>query len=98
MEQAEKKAQRVVVGMDPREVSLNPPPDYLFGTVMREYFTEAVRDVCQSAFLQVMDRGGYNDQARRNRERISREQAKERFDLDALNRARTMKSTVRRVA
>lgn len=97
-DQTEKKNRRVVVSMDPRQASLNPPPNYRYGTVERSYFLDAVSDVCLSAFLQVMDRGDYNERARRNRERVSREQTKERLELALLNREHRTKQSIQRAA
>ena len=58
-----------------------PPPDIydalLFGGKQsedmpeRDVFLESLNQVCASAFLQLMDKGGYNESARLNRARIS---------------------------
>jgi hypothetical protein len=40
-------------------------------------FWEDIGDICSSPFLQLMDRGGYGDKARENRERIAREREAE---------------------
>jgi len=64
--------------------SQNPPPDVYYGSPdpgpdengnpqpgNREAFLESLNHVCASAFLQLMDKGGYNESARANRERIA---------------------------
>jgi sigma-70-like protein len=74
-------------------VSQNPPPDVYYGSPdpgpddngnpqpgNREGFLASLNHVCASAFLQLMDKGGYNESARANRERIE----KGRRDLHAL--------------
>jgi len=96
VEQQERKRGNKTVCVDAREASLCPPPDYKLRTVERDYFLEAVREVCDSAFLQVMDRGGYNERARENRERISRDARKQAEYVAVLNRGRG--ATMKRVA
>lgn len=54
-------------------VSENPPPDVFFGMEYRDPFLESVGAVCSSAVWQLQNRGGYNDSARLNRERIARD-------------------------
>jgi predicted DNA-binding protein (UPF0251 family) len=58
-------------GLESPAVSQCPKPDTYYGSPERVPFLEALEDVCASAFLQVMDRGTYNERARRNREMIS---------------------------
>jgi predicted DNA-binding protein YlxM (UPF0122 family) len=66
-------------------VSQNPPPDVYYGSPdpgpddngnpqpgNREVFLESLNHVCASAFLQLMDKGGYNESARASRERIAK--------------------------
>ena len=66
-------------------VSQNPPPDVYYGSPdpgpddngnpqpgNREVFLESLNHVCASAFLQLTDKGGYNESARASRERIAK--------------------------
>lgn len=58
-------------------VSLNPPTDiYESFPMARERFIEDLGNVCDSAFLQLMNCGGYNEHALANRERIARDRGK----------------------
>lgn len=65
-------------------ISQNPPPDVYYGSPdpgpddhgnpqpgNREVFLESLNQVCASAFLQLMDVGGYNESAKQNRERVA---------------------------
>lgn len=95
MDQQEKTRGTKTVCVDAREASLCPPPDYKLNTLARDRFLEAVREVCESAFLQLMDRGGYNTRARENRERISRDAQKRTGRVAVLNREREKSSAER---
>lgn len=98
MDQQEKTRGTKTVCVDAREASLCPPPDYKLNTLARDRFLEAVREVCESAFLQLMDRGGYNTRARENRERISRGAQKQAEHVAVLNRGREKSTTAERAA
>ena len=57
-------------GIDPSERST---AERRVARKVLDAFWEDIGQVCSSPFLQLLDRGGYNDQARKNRERIARD-------------------------
>jgi hypothetical protein len=63
-------------------------------------FWEDIGNICSSPFLQLMDRGGYSDKARENRERIAKDREDERRSMRrvglALGASGTSRCTRRR--
>jgi predicted DNA-binding protein YlxM (UPF0122 family) len=67
--------------------SLCPQPDTHYETPERDAFIKELSWCAASPFLQLQNRGGYNERARMNRERIARDQAAEREERRALQAA-----------
>jgi hypothetical protein len=67
--------------------SLCPQPDTHYETPERDAFVKELSWIAASPFLQLQNRGGYNERARANRERIARDQAAEREERRALQAA-----------